>query len=136
MTGIIWLSALFLIISPIFFPDLGVWMAPDFLDKQWIKIAILSAIGLFLLWIWFKTGYTIEDGLVTIQVGPFKKKIRIEEIQSIRETKNPFSSPALSVDKLEINYARFETVAISPKNKKAFVRLLLKQNPAIKMKES
>ncbi len=73
---------------------------------------------------------------MTIHVGPFKKKIRIEEIQSIRETKNPFSSPALSADKLEINYARFETVAISPKNKTEFVRQLLKQNPAITMKES
>lgn len=136
MGGIIWFSALFLIISPIFFPDIGVWMTPDFLDKQWIKVAILSSIGLFLLWIWFKTGYTIEEGLVTIQVGPFKKKIRIEEIESIRETKNPFSSPALSSDKLEINYARFETVAISPKDKTEFVRQLLVQNPAIIMKES
>ena len=136
MGGIIWFSALFLIISPIFFPDIGVWMTPDFLDKPWIKVAILSSIGLFLLWIWFKTGYTIEEGLVTIQVGPFKKKIRIEEIESIRETKNPFSSPALSSDKLEINYARFETVAISPKDKTEFVRQLLVQNPAIIMKES
>ena len=136
MTVIIWLSALFLIFSPIFFPDLGVWMTPDFLDKHWIKIAVLSSIGLFLLWIWFKTGYTIEDDLVTIQVGPFKKKIRIEEIHSIKETKNASSAPALSRDKLEINYAQYKMIAISPRNKPEFMHQLLKQNPAITMKES
>lgn len=133
LTVIIWLFAFFFIIPPIFFPHFGVWMTPEFFDKQWIKIIILSPIGLFLLWFWFQTGYTIADNLLIIRYGPFKKNIQIDEIHSLRETKNPFSAPALSMDKLELSFTKFDMVAISPKNKNEFVQQLLKQNPRIKI---
>ncbi|WP_338448393.1 PH domain-containing protein [Niallia oryzisoli] len=107
-------------------------MTPEFLDKQWIKIIILFPIGFGFMWIWFKTGYTIENHFLKIEYGPIKKKIKIDEIHSIRETTNPFTAPALSMDKIEITYARFHTISISPKKKMEFARLLLKQNPYIK----
>lgn len=132
LTIIIWLFALLFILPPIFFPEFGVWMTPELFDKQWLKIIILSPIGLFLLWIWFKTGYTIADNLLLIRYGPFKKKIVIHDIHSLRKTKNPFSDPALSMDKIEISFAKFETVSVSPKDQHEFVRQLVKQNPAIK----
>lgn len=124
---------IFLYYPPIFFPHFGVWITPEFLDKQGIKIIILSPIGLFLLWFWFQTGYTIADNLLIIRYGPFKKNIQIDEIHSLRETKNPFSAPALSMDKLELSFTKFDMVAISPKNKNEFVQQLLKQNPRIKI---
>lgn len=123
-----WLCALFFIIPPIFFPNFGVWISPSFLDKQWIKIFTLSLIGLCLLWIWLKTGYTIKSDVLTIQYGPFRWTIKIAEIHSVTETKNPFTAPALSIDKLEINYGKFKTIAISPKNKTEFIDQLRKQN--------
>lgn len=131
MSIILWLFSLFFIVLPVFFPDFGVWMTPEFLDKQWIKIVILSPIGFCLMWIWFKTGYTIRDNFLKIQYGPFKWKIKINEIDSIRETRNPFTAPALSMDKVEINYAKFKTVAISPKDKMEFISQLRKQNSNI-----
>src|SRR5690625_2605819 len=131
LSVILWICALSLIILPIFFPDSGVWMTPEFLNKQWIKIVILIPIGLGILWIWFKTGYFIEHDVLKIQFGPVKKKIRIEDIYSIREAKNPFSAFALSMDKLEINYRGYKTVSISPKNKKEFIDTLLTVNPNI-----
>lgn len=132
MTIIVWLFAFLFIGPPVFFPDFGVWMTPEFLDKQWIKIIILFPIAFCLLWIWFKTGYTIENNFLKIQYGPFKKEIKIDEIHSIRETRNPFTDPALSMDKIEINYARFNTIAISPKNKIEFVSQLRKQSSNLK----
>lgn len=135
MTAIIWACIGLLIIPPIFFPDFGVWMTPEFLDKQWIKIAVLSSLGLFLFWIWLKTGYTIEQNSLTIRSGPLKIKINIAEIEQIRETKNPFTAPALSADKLEIQYANYQTVWISPKEKEEFVRQLLKKNPNIRFQK-
>lgn len=133
MSIILWLCSLFFIVPPVFFPDFGVWMTPDFLDKQWVKMVILLPIGFCFMWIWFKTGYTIKDDSLKIQYGPFKWKLKIDEIHSIREIKNPFTDPALSMDKLEINYARFNTVGISPKNKMEFVSHLRKRNSNIKI---
>lgn len=134
MTIIIWLSAFLFIVPPVFSPDLGVWMTPDFLNKQWIQIVVLFPIGFFLLWIWFKTGYTIEKRSIKIQYGPFKKDIRIDEIHSIRETKNPFTAPALSMNRIEINYGQYETIQISPKEINLFVDELLKNNSHIQIK--
>lgn len=107
-------------------------MTPEILAKQWIKIVILFPIGFCCMWIWFKTGYTIEDNFLKIQYGPFKREIKIDEIQSIRQTRNPFTAPALSMDKIEINYAKFNTIEISPKNKVELVNQLIKQNSNIK----
>ncbi|WP_369412889.1 PH domain-containing protein [Oceanobacillus alkalisoli] len=72
----------FFIVPTVFYPDFGVWMTPNFLNKQ------------CLMWIWLKTGYTI------------KNNIRIDEVHSIRETKNPFTAPALSINRVEINYGK------------------------------
>lgn len=132
MTIIIWLCVILFIVPPLFSLEIGVWMTPESLRKQWIKFIILFPLGFCLMWIWFKTGYTIEDNVLKIQYGPFKKKIKIDDIHRMKETKNLFTAPALSMDKIEIKYARFETVSISPKNKMEFVRQLLKKNPMIK----
>src|ERR1700760_4823873 len=93
ITSTIWFFAFVFIISPIFFPDLGVWMTSEFLDKQWIKIILLAPIGICLIWIWFKTGYTIAENLLTIRYGPFKRVIKIDTISRMRKTRNPFTDP-------------------------------------------
>ncbi|WP_033541254.1 PH domain-containing protein [Planococcus sp. CAU13] len=133
MSIILWSCSILFIVPPLFFPDLGVWMTPDFLDKQWIKIVVLFPFGFCLLWMWFKTGYTIQDNFLLIQFGPFNWKIRIDLIHSVRKTRNPFTDPALSMDKIEINYGRFQTIGISPKNKFEFISELRKQNSNIKI---
>ena len=132
MTIIIWLCAGFFMIPPVFFPDLGVWMTPEFLDKQWIKIMVLFPIGFVLIWIWFKTGYRIEGDSLIIRSGPFKKEILMDEIYRIRETKNPFTAAALSMDKIEIYYGKYDFISISPEDKTGFIRELRKRNANIK----
>ena len=131
MTIIIWLFAGIFIMLPVFFPDFGVWMTPEFLDKQWIKIMVLCPIGFVLMWIWFKTGYTIKGHSLIIQSGPIKKEILIDEIYLIRETKNPFTAAALSMDKIEIYYGKYDFITISPEDKTAFIRQLRKRNANI-----
>ncbi len=132
LTITLWFFAILLIIPPIFFPDFGVWMGPDILDRQWIKIVSLTPLGFFVLWLWFKTGYTIEPDHIKIQYGPFTKRIKISDIHRMSATKNPFAGPALSMDKIQINYAAFESIQISPINKNEFTRQLLMLNPKIK----
>lgn len=131
---VIWGAALLLIIPPILFPNFGVWMTPAFLDKQWIKVILLGSTGVILLWIWFRTNYTVKEKTLQITYGPFKKKVNIDDIRSIRQTKDPFTAPALSIDRIEINYASFKIISISPKDKQTLIQHLLQQNPNIEIK--
>jgi hypothetical protein len=49
-------------------------------------------------------------------------KVEIQKITSVKRTRNPLSSPALSTDRLEIKYGKWDFVLISPKNKERFVK--------------
>lgn len=84
-----------------------------------------------LLWIWFGTGYKIEGKFLKVRYGPFKSKINIKEIKIIRRTKNPFTAPALSVDRLEILFNKYDVINISPKNEGELIHRLLAINPHI-----
>ena len=94
----------------------------------------LIAIGL-LIWIWFGTGYRIENETIKIQNGPFKWKISIKEINSISKRKSLLATPALSVDRLVLQYGKYGDMLLSPKNECEFIELLLTKNSQIKLDE-
>ena len=87
----------------------------------------------FMIWLWFGTGYTLEDGVIRIQSGPFRKKVPVKKIQKIRKTKNPLSAPALSMDRIEITYGLYEVVLISPEHEAEFIQALLAENERIEL---
>jgi hypothetical protein len=61
-------------------------------------------------------------------------KIDIGVIRKIKETNNPLSSPALSLDRLWIDYGKGAAVMISPKDKEGFIRHILQINPSVEVK--
>jgi hypothetical protein len=79
---------------------------------------------LFMLWGCFTTHYLLNDTHLIIRYGPFKKKIPLDRITSVKKTSNPLSSPALSLKRLEISYNTYDMVLISPKNRDEFITLL------------
>ncbi|WP_096155311.1 PH domain-containing protein [Bacillus sp. FJAT-45066] len=99
-------------------------------------IVILIVIGLtvwLVLAIYLRTYYSVHDDVVRIVSGPFRWKVKISEITSIQSTKSILSSPALSMDRLEIKYGRWGSVVISPEDKQRFANELIKRNSAIKV---
>lgn len=86
-----------------------------------------------LLWIWFGTGYQVEGKLLRLKFGPFKSKVHINEIKKISRTKSPFTAPALSVDRLEILYGKYDVINISPQNESELIHSLLAVNPNIQI---
>lgn len=46
--------------------------------------------------------------MIQVQSGPFKSSISSNDIEKVRKTKNPFTAPALSIDRLEILYGKVE----------------------------
>ncbi|AZV41734.1 hypothetical protein BAOM_1123 [Peribacillus asahii] len=104
-----------------------------FIEFNLAGIIVMTIMVGLLLSIWFCTHYKIEQGILKISCGPIKKSITIEDIQSIRLTVNPFTAPALSMYRIEINYWKYKTISISPINQERFIKELQKLNPKIRI---
>ena len=76
----------------------------------------------FPIWLMMSTRYTLSDSALLVKSGPFKWQVPIEQITSITPTSNPLSSPALSLDRLRIDYGRGQSIMISPKDKSRFIQ--------------
>jgi hypothetical protein len=104
-------------------------------DGAWLAVVINTPILLWFVHTLMNTYYTIEKETLTITCGVFPKlRIPIQEIIHVKETNNPFSSPAFSMDRLEIKYGKRKFVLISPKQKEAFINELLSAYPQIEVK--
>ena len=89
----------------------------------WAVAAFIAIIGAGLpLWLLFSTRYTLGHSELVVQSGPFKWRILVADITSVTPSNNPLSSPALSLDRLRIDYGRGSSLMISPSNKDQFVR--------------
>jgi hypothetical protein len=90
--------------------------------STWWLLALTAGIGIGLpLWLLLATNYTLEPRQLLVRSGPFKWRVPITDITSITATSNPLSSPALSLDRLRIEYGRGSAIMISPRNKEQFL---------------
>jgi hypothetical protein len=92
-------------------------------------LIVLAVAGPMIL----NTNYTIKsDYTLKVTCGLFVNiLIDITAIKKIEATKSMLSSPALSMDRLEVFYNKFDSVIISPDNKDDFVARLQNINPGI-----
>lgn len=89
----------------------------------WSLAVLIVGVGAVLpLWLLSSTHYTLGNGLLLVRSGPFRWKIPVAEITGVTETSNPLSSPALSLDRLCINFGHYQTLMISPRDKALFIQ--------------
>ncbi len=101
--------------------------------KMFGVIVLLVIVFAFILHMFLKTEYTIDNNKLKIRCGPFPyKPIAIADIKEIHKTSSILSSPAPSFDRIEITYGELNTIIISPKDKLNFSKDLMKINPDIK----
>ncbi|SCZ11744.1 PH domain-containing protein [Alkaliphilus peptidifermentans] len=93
-------------------------------------IMILGICDIFMLHMTFKNYVLLSESSMNIVLGVFKMTIRYEEVLTVKKTKNPLSSMALSLDRLEIR-SRKNIVFISVKNREEFINDLSSRNPKI-----
>ena len=84
-------------------------------------VAVVLGAGLP-LWLMLGTTYTLTDSALVIRSGPFAWHVPVDQITGVSPTRNPLSSPALSLDRLKIDYGRGRSIMISPKDSDAFLR--------------
>jgi hypothetical protein len=90
-----------------------------------LEVALLGLIALT-----FKsTRYEVTAREVIARSGPFRWRIGIDDIESIRPSQSLISSPALSVHRLEIRYAGGRTLLISPADREGFLAAVVTRSP-------
>ncbi|MCQ6957872.1 PH domain-containing protein [Mucilaginibacter aquariorum] len=95
-------------------------------------IVCLALTGVIVFPIVFNTCYTISNNILKVKSGfLLNRSIPIESIKKIVPCHTILSAPALSFDRLEVFYNKYDSVVISPVKKDDFIADLQKINPAI-----
>lgn len=117
---------------------MGGWMVYLFWIKEIIVAFIFMAITSFMIRMLTSMRYVVtSDDMLVIEYGlQFLKPVRIplSDIVRIERKFNPISSPALSLDRIEVYFRKGKlvvSVCISPKNREDMVRVLQKRNGQI-----
>ena len=100
-----------------------------FLALGLVPLLLISA-GLP-LWLLRCTDYTFDEVNLHVRCGPFSWRVPLQEIRTVTPTHDPLSSPALSLDRLRIEFGRMESIMVSPKDKGGFLAELRKRVPAV-----
>jgi hypothetical protein len=97
-----------------------------------ICAVLFLAINIVILPWWFNMHYILDEDELVVRLGGFGKGKRIayKKITSVKETRQPWSSAALSLDRIEIKFrigqtgSTIDVIYISPREKQEFMRLL------------
>jgi len=103
-------------------------------EGSWISWIVALFTTALLVNLYFQTYYEIDakQGTLYIQGGFLvREKIAIKNIRKITNSNSVLSAPALSIDRLEIHYNKYDSQLISPKNKKEFIAYIQELNPDI-----
>lgn len=73
------------------------------------------------VWLMASTHYILGNSVLRVRSGPFTWQIPVAQITRVTPTSNMLSSPALSLDRLRIDYGRGQSLMISPKDKGRFI---------------
>lgn len=88
-----------------------------------VTVLVVLSIGLTVS-IVARTHYSVGDGRLAIVCGPFSWSIDLDDIAGVGRSRNPLSSPALSLDRLKIRYGDGKSILISPDDQDAFLRAI------------
>lgn len=102
----------------------AVWPG-DLTNAAKAAVAVLLVAGVLLVVsLLLRTHYTVSDGQLHIVSGPFAWTIAIADITAIEPSRNPLSSPALSLDRLKISHGPGKYILVSPADKDGFLKAI------------
>ena len=107
------------------------WLGPE----RWPG-GLLVVAAFFVEWLRRTTYYVVEPNELTIHSGPFRWGVPLAAIDQIAPTRNPLSSPALSLDRVRIDYhlgTRHRAIMISPLDRNSFYETIITYVPELKI---
>ncbi len=103
-----------------------------FFGGSFFLFSVLLVLTVFICWLWYTTWYDFGKEKLVVQCGWQRWDIFYDKIVSVKSTSNPISSPAFSLQRLEIRYAGNNSLLISPVRREEFMRALEEKIAAAK----
>ncbi len=85
-------------------------------------VAVVAFGAALPIWILASTAYVVEGGALHVRSGPFSWRIPVSSITNIEPTRSLLSSPALSLERLRVEYGPGKSILVSPADQQAFIR--------------
>jgi len=90
-----------------------------------LALALSLLAPAFMLWSFYGTSYALLSDQLLIRSGPFRFRIPLAEITAVAPSREPWSSPACSLDRLEIRYrGNRSRIFVAPEDKAGFLEAL------------
>jgi hypothetical protein len=118
-----WFYAGFLPLAGIAVALLPVILPMEGLGAAIALLSLFAAAGL-MVWFLVSTFYQVEGEVLLIRRGPFRWRIPLAQIKSVRNSRSVASSPALSLRRLQIDYGLGKSILASPADRAGFVKAL------------
>jgi hypothetical protein len=88
----------------------------------WSIVALLFVLGIYFGLV-IPLRYGLDDTCLLVRFGVCRQRIPLADISEVHPTHNPLSSPALSLNRLHVQYGKglFKAVLISPADRNRFL---------------
>lgn len=127
ISSVLWLGGLSLILIPLWEWR---WGKSDSRMRNILLMVILLPFAVLMLMPFFGTKYTLTDSQLHVDSGLSTQTIELTDITHIKPSRSMTSAPALSLDRLKIEY-RNKEILISPKDRASFYQEIQARNPKI-----
>jgi hypothetical protein len=99
------------------------------------SFGLIFTVIIFLLLIYFRTDYRVEDGFIYYRSGIFKGSIKVDTIRELEVNTTQWvgNKPALARKGIIIKYNKYDDIYVSPERQEEFIQELLAINPQIKV---
>jgi len=116
-----WLSCVLLIAAAMALRAAATTLRQDSGTGLLVAVVLVLIGAILPMWILLGTVYSVESGTLRIRSGPFSWRIAVESIRAIEPSRSPVSSPALSLERLRVEYGAGKWVLVSPADQRAFI---------------
>jgi len=86
-----------------------------------LLVALLLASIFLVVWTLLSTRYLLDATSLTVRSGPFFWMIPLRQIHAISRTRDPHTAPALSLQRLRIEYGAGRSIMVSPREEAQFL---------------
>jgi len=130
LAAVLWAAVLALVASAVI-----VWVAGGSAVLGLGTGALFLALAAFVVWVLRGTRYELHPDRLVVRSGPFRWTVPLAAIQEVHPTRNPLSSPALSLDRLQVSYRGSRIgIMISPEPRSAFLQHLAARAPHLELR--
>lgn len=127
--AVLWVSILAMVASAG-----SLWVAGGSPVLSLGSAALFLALAAFIVWILRGTRYELYPDRLLVRSGPLRWTVPLAAIEEVHPTRNPLSSPALSLDRLQVSYRGSRVgIMISPEPRGAFLQDLAARAPHLEL---